>query len=91
MLKNPKTLICPHCGKSFETRCTFQIYCCTECQKTADNAKRSARRKELEKENPIKPKQKKKAKSGTDWAAIGRICKENGVTYGVAVARGLIK
>ena len=85
--KKPKAIgICQQCGKEFEKSRVDQKYCCYECGKTAHNRRQAQQMREYTQ----KPKPKKQEKKKTNWDEIARICRENGCTYGQAVARGLI-
>lgn len=81
-----KECTCKICGKTFKPTRGSQLCCSDECKR--ENVRRHS--KELRKRNKsLRLADKKMQKQKTDWAEITKKCKEAGLTYGQAVARGL--
>ena len=72
---------CEICGEEFKAKGREKA-CGDECR---EYGKRQSRAK-----FNAKAKAKKKAHKPTNWAEITKKCKEAGLTYGQAVARGII-
>jgi len=91
----PIIKVCPVCGKEYEARRSNQEYCCRACWTKADQRKRKAATLLMHnaigsgRPGYVPPKRKKKAPAVSLDEAI-RISRGRNVTYGEAVARGLI-
>ena len=76
-----KTKSCEICGGKFKPKGREKA-CGDDCR---EYGKRQSRAK-----FNAKAKAKKNAHNPTDWAEITKKCKEAGLTYGQAVAKGVI-
>ena len=77
----PKEKICPICGNEFTPKGREKV-CSDNCR---EEGKRISNERHKEKVMAMKNAQKP-----TDWKAITKKCKEAGLTYGQAVAKGVI-
>ena len=82
-----KERTCKICGKTFKPTRNSQLCCSDECKR--ENVKQHSKEKR-KRETSLRLEAKKMQKQKTDWAEITRKCKEAGLTYGQAAARGII-
>lgn len=75
---------CKNCGKKFKRINNNQLYCCAQCGVEYRKKNPKGSKNDKETSGAIRPKPK------TDWAAIVRKCRQLNVSYGEAVAKGLI-
>ncbi|MBR5305966.1 MAG: hypothetical protein IKU47_03495 [Oscillospiraceae bacterium] len=83
MKYNYSTRICVICGEEFQPTSSTGKCCSDECRKVNERI--------TYERNKAKVKIKKRViVNGTDWGEITRKCKEAGLSYGEAVAKGII-
>ena len=82
-----KERTCKICGKPFQPYRTAQLCCSRECMR--ENVKLHSKEKR-QRETSLRLEAKKMQKQKTNWAEITKKCKEAGLSYGQAVAKGVI-
>ena len=85
--------ICEICGAEFTTNRSYQICCSKPCSDINRRIRSDVYHAKIKAEGLKKvvlPATKSKEKQQEEWAVVLRKCKEAGLSYGEAVARGLV-
>lgn len=82
-----KERTCKICGNTFTPHHSSQLCCDIECMR--ENVRQHSREKR-KRESSLRKIAKGMQKQKTDWAEITRKCEAAGLSYGQAVARGII-
>lgn len=93
MAKEYAKKVCKICGTEFVPQHSTQLCCTKECMRENGRNQSSSyykKRKAEGKKNIVPPATKSKKKQQEEWAVIIRKCKEAGLSYGEAVAMGVI-
>lgn len=85
------TKICKICGREFEPKAPNGLYCSVECQKKRHRLDCESWKRRYNAEYRQRLKVKKRASNHKELAEISTRCAEMGISYGEAVARGLVK
>lgn len=86
-MKDYKERTCKICGNTFLPNHSSQLCCGQECMR--ENVRQHSREKR-KRASCLRKAAKNMQKQKTDWAEITRKCEEAGLSYGQAVARGII-
>ena len=93
MAKEYAKRVCKICGTEFVPYNSTQLCCSKECMAKNNylNVLNYHEKRRLEgRKKIVPPATKSKKKQQEEWAVVIRKCKEAGLSYGEAVARGLI-